>query len=162
MPVFRSGALERYSFNVGITFSLGARWGRMDCVPGSPTIKSWPLDRTGTSTTAALATKAPLAAGLISRGLSGSWEDASAFHWMSRSMISTKPFPLLSNDHRIYLLEISARSQGNRTAAHFRACPKTSDSGQRNLLKSAFENQSLAVIGIAGFLGKQSRPCSRP
>src|ERR1035441_6999569 len=110
MPAFRSGALERYIFSVGITFTLGARWGRMDCVPGSPTIKSWPPDRTGTSTTAAPESKAHLDAGPISRGLSDSWEDASAFHWMSRSTRSTKPFPLLSNDHRIYLLEISARS----------------------------------------------------
>ena len=36
-------------------------------------------------------------------------------------------------------------------------CPKTSDSGQRNLLKPALENQSLAVSRVAGFLGKGTR-----
>ena len=39
--------------------------------------------------------------------------------------------------------------------------PKSSDSGQRNLLKPALENQSLAVSRMAGFLGKGIRSCTR-
>jgi hypothetical protein len=34
-------------------------------------------------------------------------------------------------------------------------CPELSVSGQRNLLKPALENQSLAVSRMAGFLGKR-------
>ena len=45
------GAWERCSFSAGITFTWGARWGLVACVPGSCTIKSCPHYRTGTSTT---------------------------------------------------------------------------------------------------------------
>jgi hypothetical protein len=34
------------------------------------------------------------------------------------------------------------------------SCPKTSDSGQRNLLKPALENQSLTASRRVGLLGK--------
>ena len=37
------------------------------------------------------------------------------------------------------------------------SAPKSSDSGQRNLLKPGLENQSFAVSGMAGFLGKEIR-----
>ena len=37
---FRSGAWERCNFSAGITFTWGARWVQVACVPGSPTIKS--------------------------------------------------------------------------------------------------------------------------
>jgi hypothetical protein len=38
-------------------------------------------------------------------------------------------------------------------------CPKTSDFGQPNLPKPALENQSFALSGMAGFLGKGIRSC---
>jgi hypothetical protein len=64
-------------------------------------------------------------------------------------------FPSLQNCSRVDIASLEVYSYSK---SH---CPQTSDSGQRNLLKPALENQSLAVSGMAGFLGKGIRSCSR-
>ena len=45
------GRLGTMQLQRGITFTWGARWGLVACVPGSPTIKRCPHDHIGISTT---------------------------------------------------------------------------------------------------------------
>lgn len=65
------------------------------------------------------------------------------------------------NRHVPDLVGIGALGVPVLTLNYAICCPQTSDSGQRNLLKLALENLSLAVSRLEGFLGKGIRNFNR-